>query len=1105
MARNGAPLTIVALAIVGLAAAQCDPTNVTTAPCAPIEGITAPYSVDFTTISSVPSEFIIASYEDSFLHFGSNGLEFRLEDGYSAPYIWTNKYMHYGTASAIIQTAPGIGVISSAVLLSDDGDEIDYEMSGNDFTYNVPTVQTNYYGKAIDGDWDRGTQPQVSANMTSHFFNFTQVWTPTSIQWILNGTVIRTQLASDCDTGNHQYPQTPARYHIGVWDAGNPTSPWYTAQWAGGYTETSSFPSSMYLKSIYIQPWKSCAYYKYSDTTGSSDSVECLSSIAASAASTGTPTQASNAPKVPTATTNGTTCVPMPTQTQEGTSAGCATYYQVQSGDDCATIATSLSVNEDDLKSWNPQAGSDCDNLWANYYICVSTPCVCNGTTSSSITATSTVASTSSASSWASSSSQALSSFSSSGTISASSTSPSSAQTSDGSSTAVSLAPSRLQTVASQASIISASSIAASGASSAAVPCATGTLGGNAIILPGLGDIVPAGKPYNITWTPSTSGNISLLLLKGPSTNMVIDSTIANNIDNSGYFLWTPSTSLVSTDDANGYGIELIVYGTGDYQYSTQFGISNDQYTPPAMMDLPVSTDGTCGASAQTVCKGSVFGDCCSAYGYCGNTTDFCSVTAGCLWQYGRCQDATSDDASSSSSITIAATSPGSSSSGSGGATQSSSSSSSSKSSSFSSSSSKPSSITSTSYATATGAIKCPDSNSTVYQINSKSFLIECGIDHAAGDLTSTTVNSLSACIAACASNDACVDVSLSGVACYLKSSVGAPVYNGVYGAKLLTTSTANPSTTSSAISTSTLAVKCPDSNSTIHQVNGKSFLIECGIDHAAGDMTSVTANSLSDCIAACASHEGCVDVSLSGVACYLKSNIGAPVYNGVYGAKLIDSTSTSASTAPATTSSSSSVHTSTEIGRVVGTSAASSASSTEFSSSSSPSINAASTFTTSAKVSLGALSTLSSAVATVSAPSGDPSGFAYTGCYSEVSGRALSEKSTAQNGMTNDVCAAFCKDYAWFATEYGNECYCGNTLHSASKPCTDGRCKMTCAGNRGKICGGSNGLSLYKSCTTKAQGEPAVINGTTATRASAVTPIIPSAESCARSMLTAR
>ncbi|THX32422.1 hypothetical protein D6D10_08108 [Aureobasidium pullulans] len=99
---------------------------------------------------------------------------------------------------------------------------------------------------------------------------------------------------------------------------------------------------------------------------------------------------------------------------------------------------------------------------------------------------------------------------------------------------------------------------------------------GNAIYEPGLNSIVPVGKPFTITWEPDTKGKVSLVLLHGPSTNVKPIATIVESIDNTGSYDWTPDTGLAPNKTY--YGIELIVEGTGQYQYSTQFGISNDNY-----------------------------------------------------------------------------------------------------------------------------------------------------------------------------------------------------------------------------------------------------------------------------------------------------------------------------------------------------------------------------------------------------------------------------------------------------------------------------------------------------------------------------------------------
>lgn len=116
---------------------------------------------------------------------------------------------------------------------------------------------------------------------------------------------------------------------------------------------------------------------------------------------------------------------------------------------------------------------------------------------------------------------------------------------------------------------------------------------GNPIYTPGLKEQVPVGKPYEITWNPTTEGKISLQLLRGPSNNVVPIATLADSVDNTGSFSWTPSKELES--DTSGYGLLIVVEGTGQYQYSTQFGIKNDNQTPDkeptaAPTDAPTAT-----------------------------------------------------------------------------------------------------------------------------------------------------------------------------------------------------------------------------------------------------------------------------------------------------------------------------------------------------------------------------------------------------------------------------------------------------------------------------------------------------------------------------------
>ncbi|KAI7500184.1 WSC-domain-containing protein [Hortaea werneckii] len=208
-------------------------------------------------------------------------------------------------------------------------------------------------------------------------------------------------------------------------------------------------------------------------------------------------------------------------------------------------------------------------------------------------------------------------------------------------------------------------------------------------------------------------------------------------------------------------------------------------------------------------------------------------------------------------------------------------------------------------------AVSCPSSDNTVIMSNGKNFTIECGVDHAGGDLTAQSVGNFQECIDACAKNAHCVDVSLSGSARYLKSILGATVPNGaVWGAKLIvassssSTSTSSSSTdstatitasstsvsststtsTSASASASPSSITCPSGDGQTIVVNGTSFLIECGIDHAGGDLSSLSVGSFYECMQACTKDARCIDVSLSGSACYLKGSLGAAVPNGVWG-----------------------------------------------------------------------------------------------------------------------------------------------------------------------------------------------------------------------------
>jgi hypothetical protein len=101
----------------------CNPTKNATGACTPNPGLpSSTYSVDFTKVNAIPSDWTISNYAT--INFGANGAEFTYNKRYDAPQLWTNFFILFGRISVEARVANGTGMISSAVLMSDDFDEI---------------------------------------------------------------------------------------------------------------------------------------------------------------------------------------------------------------------------------------------------------------------------------------------------------------------------------------------------------------------------------------------------------------------------------------------------------------------------------------------------------------------------------------------------------------------------------------------------------------------------------------------------------------------------------------------------------------------------------------------------------------------------------------------------------------------------------------------------------------------------------------------------------------------------------------------------------------------------------------------------------------------
>jgi beta-glucanase (GH16 family) len=202
------------------------------------------------------------------------GAVFSIDRATHAPTIRTDNYIFFGRLDVEIQASPEGGIVTSAVLQSDDLDEIDWEWVGGDNTQ----VQSNYFSKGDTSTYDRGGFHTVDSPITK-FHMYSIDWTPEAIQWIIDGQTVRTLKASDV---GDKYPQTPMQVRLGSWTAGKEGAPQGTIDWSGGIADFSKGPFNAYYKSVTIVDYaggssatsKAVKEYVYGDKTGSAESIQ---------------------------------------------------------------------------------------------------------------------------------------------------------------------------------------------------------------------------------------------------------------------------------------------------------------------------------------------------------------------------------------------------------------------------------------------------------------------------------------------------------------------------------------------------------------------------------------------------------------------------------------------------------------------------------------------------------------------------------------------------------------------------------------------------------------------------------------------------------------
>ena len=254
---NAASLALLSLQAAAQTYTTCNPTTQPNCPADPALGSSV--SIDFTKGAS--SQF--TSFGP--ITYGPDGASFSINKSGDSPTITSDWYIMFGKVEVVMKASPGVGIVSSSVLQSDDLDEIDWEWLGSD----PANVQTNYFGKGYTGTYDRGGYSPIASSQSA-FNTYTIDWNANQIVWSINGQVARTLLAS---SANGQFPQSPMRVKIGSWSAGDPSNPPGTISWAGGNTNYAAGPYVMQLKSAVITDYSTGKEYTYSGTSGTWQSI----------------------------------------------------------------------------------------------------------------------------------------------------------------------------------------------------------------------------------------------------------------------------------------------------------------------------------------------------------------------------------------------------------------------------------------------------------------------------------------------------------------------------------------------------------------------------------------------------------------------------------------------------------------------------------------------------------------------------------------------------------------------------------------------------------------------------------------------------------------
>lgn len=278
---------------------------------------------------------------------GSNGAKFVINKATDAPTISAAKYIMFGKVTVVTKASPGVGIVSSFILESDDLDEIDWEWLGG----TSSSVESNFFGKGNTTAYDRATYVNV-ADAINAWHTYTIDWTAEAVKWYIDGALVRTLSYGDpLAVYGQNFPQTPMKVKMGSWvgcasaaAASDPATAG-TCSWAGGPADFSAAPFTMYVKSVTIEDYGCGTSYTYGDNSGSYQSIKasggCKGGVTTGSSSGSSSSAAPSSTSASTkATTKATTSAAKTTSTKASSTAAPSSTVMTSASSSPSTVAS---------------------------------------------------------------------------------------------------------------------------------------------------------------------------------------------------------------------------------------------------------------------------------------------------------------------------------------------------------------------------------------------------------------------------------------------------------------------------------------------------------------------------------------------------------------------------------------------------------------------------------------------------------------------------------------------------------------------------------------------------------------------------------------------